>query len=299
MDVGSFFRLFGLAAIWGISFMFTRISAPVLGPTILIEARVGLAALFLLGVALLLRKPLNFRLHWKHYFILGTFNAALPFLLFAFAAQTLPASALSILNASAPLWGAVIGAFLARRLPDGLTLIGLLLGIAGVAMVVGLGHMTRQHGATLAIAAALFAPFLYGVASHYARTAKAVDGFSNAHGSMWAAALLIMPALPFASPTAPASVGVGIALDVLMLGVLCTGVTFLLYFRLVREIGATSTLTVTYLIPVFGILWGHLFLGEAITPGMVAGSAVIILGTAMATKFNPAAVLRRRFSGNA
>lgn len=182
-------------------------------------------------------------------------------------------------------------------MPDGLTLFGLLLGVAGVGMVVGLGHMTHQPGAPLAIAAALLAPFLYGVASHYARTAKAVDGFSNAYGSMWAAALFIMPALPFASPQAP--VDASIVLAVILLGILCTGVTFLLYFCLVKEIGATSTLTVTYLIPVFGILWGHLFLGEAITPSMVAGSAVILLGTTMVTKFNPAAVLRRRFSGNA
>lgn len=297
MGIASFFRLLSLAAIWGASFLFTRISAPVLGPTILIESRVGLAALFLLGAAVLLRKPLNFRQHWKHYCIVGALNAALPFLLFAFAAQTLTASALSILNASAPLWGAAIGALLARRLPDGLTLIGLLLGIAGVGLVVGLGHFARQHGAPLAIAAALLAPFMYGVATHYVRTAKAVDGFSNALGAMSAATLLIMPALPFASTTAPVSAG--IVLDVIILGILCTGATFLLYFRLVKEIGATSTLTVTYLIPIFGILWGHLFLGESVTLSMIAGSCVIILGTALVTRFNPAAVLLRRINSNA
>lgn len=297
MGLASFLRLLFLAAIWGASFLFTRISAPVLGPAILIEARVGLAALFLLGVALLLRKPLNFMQHWKHYLVLGALNAALPFILFAFAAQTLTASAMSILNASSPIWGAIIGALMARRLPDTLTVLGLLLGVAGVSMVVGMDHMARQQGAAFAIAAALLAAFCYGLSTHYARTARVLDGFSNAHGSMWAATLLIAPALPFVSTHAAYSAG--IALDVILLGLLCTGFAFLLYFRLVKEIGATSTLTVTFLIPVFGILWGCIFLGETLSSSMVVGSCVIILGTALVTKFNPAAVLMRRLSSNA
>lgn len=290
MDVGSFLRLFGLAAIWGGSFLFTRISAPVLGPTILLDARVGLAALFLSAVALLLRRPLNFLSNWKHYLILGGFNAALPFFLFAFAAQTLSASLLSVMNATAPIWSAAIGAVWARRLPDGRTLIGLTLGVAGVAMLVGVDHVTAGHGAALAMAAALFAPLSYGIATHYAKTAKSVDGFSNAHGSMWAASVMMVPALPFA--TTAAAPGTGIMLAMLGLGVLCTGIAFLLYFRLVRDIGPTGALTVTFLIPLFGILWGHIFLGEVVGPGMIAGSAIIILGTALVAGFNPAAKLR-------
>lgn len=297
MDVGSFLRLFGLAAIWGGSFLFTRISAPVLGPTILLESRVGLAALFLAAIALLMRRPLNFLANWKHYLILGGLNAALPFFLFAFAAQTLSASMLSVMNATAPIWGALIGAVWARRLPNGRTLIGLILGVSGVAMVVGVDQVTAGHGAALAMIAALFAPFSYGIATHYAKSAKAVDGFSNAHGSMWAASLMIVPALPFASTTS--APGSGILFAVAGLGVLCTGIAFLLYFRLVRDVGPTGALTVTFLIPVFGILWGHLFLGEAVGMGMIAGSCIIILGTALVGGFNPAARLRGLLRNNA
>lgn len=297
MDVGSFFRLLGLAAIWGGAFLFTRISAPVLGPTFLLEARVGLAALFLAAVALLMRRRLNVLANWKHYLIIGGFNAALPFFLFAFAAQTLPASLLTVLNATAPIWGAAIGAVWARQLPNGRTLVGLLLGVTGVAMVVGLDRVAGGRGVTLAIAAALFAPSFFGIAAHYARSAKAVDGFSTAHGSMWAASLMVAPALPFA--TATATPGIGIMLAVLSLGVLCTGIAFLIYFRLVRDIGPTGTLTVTFLIPVFGMLWGHLFLGEVIGPGMIVGSAVIILGTVLSTGFNPGAFLRGLRRNNA
>lgn len=297
MNLASFVRLLVLAAIWGASFLFTRISVPVLGPVILIEFRVGLAAAFLMVVAVFLRKPLNAGQHWRHYLMLGIFNGALPFMLFGFAAQTLTASALCILNATSPIWGAVIGAAWFRHPLNGRTVLGLVLGIIGVGLVVGLDHSTAQRGAGTAIAAALLAAFCYGIATNYAKTAKPVDSFSNAHGSMWAASLVIAPAVPFVPVTT--SPGAGVMLAVLAVGIICTGIAFLLYFRLVRDIGATSALTVTFLIPVFGILWGSLFLGEVITWGMMAGSCIVIAGTALVTGFNPAKLLLRRASGNA
>ena len=297
MNLASVIRLITLAAIWGGSFLFIRIGAPVLGPVILIEYRVGLAALFLTIVAAILHKPLNAGQHWRHYLMLGIFNGALPFLLFGFAGQTLSASAMSILNATSPIWGAVIGAVWSRHALNGRTALGLGLGIIGVGLVVGVDHLTAQRGAGIAIAAALLAAFSYGIATTYAKTAKSVDSFSNAHGSMWAATLVIAPAVPFAAVSAAPSVGVLLA--VVALGIACTGIAFLLYFRLIRDIGATSALTVTFLIPVFGMLWGSLFLGEIITWGMIAGSCIVIVGTALVTGFNPAALLPRGAPGNA
>ncbi len=292
MNLSSLVRLLTLAAIWGGSFLFIRIAAPVLGPVILIEYRVGLAAVFLLIVAMFLHKPLNVKQHWRHYLILGLFNAALPFLLYGYAALTLSASALSILNATTPIWGALIAAAWSRHAPDGRTALGLGLGIAGVGLVVGIDHLAAQSGAGLAIAATLLATFCYGVATNYAKSVTAVDSFSNTHGSMWAASLLILPALPFASASSTPSLGVMLA--VIALGVVCTGIGFLLYFRLIGDIGATSTLTVTFLIPVFGILWGHLFLDEIVTVSMIVGSSIVIAGTALATGFNPIALLSSR-----
>lgn len=297
MNLASFVRLFTLAAIWGGAFLFTRIGAQVLGPVILIEYRVGLAAVFLMIVAGLLHKPLNAKQHWRHYLMLGIFNGALPFLLFGFAAQTLSASAMSILNATSPIWGAVIGAVWSRHPLNRRTVLGLGLGIIGVGLVVGVDHLTAQRDAGIAIAAALLAAFSYGIATTYAKTAKSVDSFSNAHGSMWAATLVIAPAVPFASVST--SPGTGVMLAVVTLGIVCTGIAFLLYFRLIRDIGATSALTVTFLIPVFGMLWGSLFLGEIITWGMIAGSCIVIGGTALVTGFNPAALLPRRPARNA
>ena len=297
MNVADFIRLLVLAAIWGGSFLFTRISAPVLGPVILMACRVGLATAFLFIVAILLRKPLNAKQHWQHYLILGLFNAALPFLLFGIAAQTLSASAMTILNATSPIWAAVIGAVWTRHPLDMRTVLGLALGIMGVGLVVGLDHLTAQRGAGLAIVSALLAAFSFGIATNYAKNAKSVDGFSNAHGSMWAATLLVAPAVPFASVTSSPSTGVVLA--VIAVGLLCTGMALLIYFRLVRDIGATSALTVTFLVPVFGILWGNLFLGEVITAAMVAGSCLVIVGTALVTGFNPMAVFLRKASSNA
>lgn len=297
MNVASFVRLLVLAAIRGGSFIFTRISSPVLGPVILIECRIGLAAIFLMIVAMFLHKPLTIKQHWRHYLTLGIFNGAAPLLLFAFAAQTLTASTLSILNATSPLWGAVIGAVWHRHLPNKRAVLGLLLGTLGVALVVGVNHLTDQHGAGIAIAAVLLAAFSYGIATNYAKVAKSVDSFANAHGSMWAAGLLIAPTVPFASVTM--SPGPGIMLAVVALGIICTGVAFLLYFRLIQDIGGTSALTVTFLIPVFGILFGKIFLDEIITPGMIAGSCIILVGTAFVTGFNPAVLLQRNLAGHA
>ncbi len=297
MNFASFVRLLTLAAIWGGAFLFTRICAPILGPVILIEYRVSLAAILLMIVALFLHKPLNAKQHWRHYLMLGVFNGAIPFLLFGYAAQTLSASALSILNATSPIWGALIGAVWYRHPLNGRTALGLVLGITGVGLVVGYDHLPDQHGAGIAIVAALLAAFSYGIATNYAKTAKSVDSFSNAHGSMWAASLVIVPAVPFASVTTSPSMNVMLA--VAALGIVCTGIAFLLYFRLVKDIGGTSALTVTFLIPIFGILFGHLFLGEVITFGMIAGSCIIIVGTALVTGFNPATLFQHKVANNA
>ena len=129
------------------------------------------------------------------------------------------------------------------------------------------------------------AAFSYSIASAYAKTAKAVEPFANAHGSMWAATLLALPALAFFPASGPATPGVlGAALA---LGVLCTGVAYLLYFRLIQDVGTTSALTVTFLNPLFGILWGALFLGEVVGWYTIAGAAIVITGTALVTGFMP------------
>jgi drug/metabolite transporter (DMT)-like permease len=285
MNTANLLRLVALAAIWGGSFLFLRICAPVLGPAVLIEFRVLLAALFLAVVGFILKKKLGLREHWKHFLILGLFNSALPFLLFAFAARTLSASVLSVLNATAPMWGALIGAIWSRQAVSARSAAGLVLGTLGVALLVGFDHVSTLPGADIALAAALIAALSYSIASLYAKSAKSVDSFANAHGSMWASSLLVLPALAlFPAPGQPT---VGVMGAVLALGVLCSGIAYIMYFRLIEEVGTTSALTVTFLNPVFGILWGALFLGEVIGWYTIAGSAIVLIGTALVTGFVP------------
>lgn len=291
MDLASFIRLVALAAIWGASFLFMRIAVPSLGPVWLIAARVGSAALFLWAVGALLGKRLDLRHHWRHYLLLGALNSALPFLLYGYAAQTLSASLMSVLNATAPISGAVVAAVAARRMLPARTLLGLALGVAGVALLVGLDP--PAPGAAGAVLAGLGAAFCYGVASVYAKSAPKVDAFANAHGAMGAATLLAAPALPFFPAAAAPSAGVIAA--VLALGVVCSGMAYLLYFRLIDDLGPAPALTVTFLIPVFGVLWGSLFLGERIGWHTLAGGLTVLAGTALVTGFSP----RTAFAGKA
>ena len=270
-----------------------RIGVPVIGPSLLIFARVGFAALFLLVIAVYLRKSLNMAQHWKHYLVLGLFNSALPFLLFAYGAQTVSASLLSILNATAPIWAAVIGAVWLRSRPSLKTLFGMLLGMVGVSVLAGFESVSLAGNGSLAIAAGLGASFCYGIATTYARSAPSVEPFANAHGSMWGATLWMMPLAVFAPPiqTTPSAL---VIFCVVALGVVCSGIAYLLYFRLISDIGPAPALTVTYLVPVFGILWGALFLGEQVGWHTLAGSLLILTGTALVTGFSASAIFATR-----
>ncbi|WP_220720055.1 DMT family transporter [Agarivorans litoreus] len=294
MELASVIRLLLLSAIWGSSFLFMRIAAPVLGPAMLIELRVGFAALFLLVVGYFLKKKLQLMQHWRHYFILGFFNSALPFLLLAYAAQTLSASLLSILNATAPIWGAIISALWLRQALPVKKVCGLLIGVVGVAILVGFDNASLEPGAKLAIAASIGAAVCYGIASSYAHSAKSVEPFANAHGGMWASTILVLPTLLFFPVVeTPSS---SLLLSVVFLGVVCSGVAYLLYYRLISDVGASSALTVTFLIPIFGIFWGSVFLQESIGWSTVVGTMVILLGTALVTGFSPRQVFAARKS---
>ena len=285
MNFGDLTRMISLAVIWGASFLFLKIGAPVLGPILLIEYRVAFGATFLLAASLLLKKPLNLKENWKHYFLLGFFNCAFPFLLYAFAAKTLSASILSVMHATCPIWTAVIAAIWLRQTLPSRSIMGMFLGIVGVGILVGFDKISIQPGAGWAIVAMLLGAFSFGIAVTYAKSTRSISPYANAHGSLWAATILIAPAIPFFPATASPTVSVMAA--VILLGVLCSGIAYLLYFRLVQDIGPTSTLTVTYLIPIFGIFWGSLFLQEVIGWHTVAGSLFAILGTALVTDYFP------------
>lgn len=289
MNASSFAQLVALGAIWGGAHALTRFSVPALGPVLLIEARIVLAALLLAAVAACTARPLRLRSQWRTIAVLGAINTAIPFFLLTYAATELNASVLSVLNATAPVFGAVIGALWLRDPLSARKVAGMLTGIAGVAILLWADLARARIADAVPVIAALGTACAYGFSSNYARRhAASLDHFNSAHGSLWVAALLIAPALPFQAPAGPLTAGIAAA--VLALGLICTGVAYLIYFRLIHDVGPSSALTVAFLIPVFGVLWGVVFLGEPVTPPLIAGGLLVIAGTALSTGFRLSAL---------
>ncbi len=283
--------LLTLSAIWGSSYLFMRIAVPSLGPAYLMEARVLFAALFLLVISWLVRKPLNLKRNALHFFILGSLNTAVPFLLLAYSAKTLTASLMAVVVATAPIWGAVLDSIWSRTAITITKLLGMIVGITGVSVLVGFDSILKTPGADLAVLACLGAAAFYGIASVYTKNAPKLDSLVNAHGSMWGASVFIIPFLFFMPATqTPAS---GVLIAVLTLGVVCTGIAYVLFFKLIKDVGPTSALTVTFLVPAFGILWGHIFLNETIGWYTFVGSGITIMGTAMVTGISIKPIIKR------
>ncbi|MGV6850742.1 MAG: DMT family transporter [bacterium] len=283
MNINRIFQLFLLSAVWGASFLFIRIAVPSLGPALLIEFRVGFAALFLLITGFFLHKKLATSENWRYFSILALFNSVIPFLLVAYSAQTLSVSMLAVLNSTSPAFGVLIDTLWHKKPLAVATIIGLFSGMSGVYVLSGLSSGIPLETTTLiAIAASLLAALSYGIASSYVHSTKRVDPFVSAHGSMWAASLMIIPLLFFfPAPEHPDST---VMLSVIALGVISTGFAYILYFQLIKDIGASSALTVTYLIPFFAILWGYLFLDEKLGWHIGVGLILVLSGTALVTR---------------
>ena len=271
-----------LAALWGASFLFMRVAAEPFGPFALIELRVAIAAAFLLPLAATGGRLHVLRAYAGPIAVTGLINSALPFLLFGYAALSLTAGFMALLNSTAPLWGALVGWWWLKDRPGAWRAAGLVLGFAGVAVLAWPRASFRVGGSGLAVVACLGAALAYGIGASYAKRALVgVDALATAAGSQLAAALAVLPWAVWHWPAkTPTLVQWG---AVAMLGIASTGVAYVLYFRLIARVGASRAITVTFLVPVFATLWGAIFLGEVITAEIIAGGAVILTGTALAT----------------
>ena len=275
-------ELIALAAIWGASFLFMRLGAGEFGPVALSAVRVAGAALVLLPLLHWHGQLGELRRHWRSIFVVGVTNSALPFLCFSYAALSISAGLSSIFNASSPLFGAVIGWLWLRDRPTPARVLGLAIGFAGVLGLAWEKASFRPGGSGWAIVACLAAALLYGLSANYTkRCLQGVAPMAVAAGSQLSAALLLaLPALwwwPAQLPSARAWIMVA------LLALLCTGLAYLMYFRLIARVGPANAIAVTFLIPAFAVLWGWLFLAEPLTAAMAVGCAVILLGTALAT----------------
>ena len=282
MNGADYARLVLLAAVWGGAFVFLRVAAPVLGPAWTAECRVLLGGLALLAWLRLTGFDPGLRRHARFYLLIGAVSIAAPFALYSYAAMHAPASLLSIVNATAPIFGLAWSALFRDERITLRKAAGLALGIVGVALIVRVpdSDVAVQSGP---LAAALAACCCYGVTGVLMkRFSSGASPRGMAAGNQLAAALVLLPLLPFFPPLA-APTPLVIA-NVLALALLASGLAFLLYFRLIADVGATRALTVTYLIPLFGVLWGWIFLGETLPAAALAGGALIVAGTVLVTR---------------
>lgn len=275
-----------LAAVWGASFLFMRMGAPDFGIVPLVQLRLAIAAIFLLPVLYLRVGFAELRPDWLPLTLLGFFNSAIPFLLLTYSTLYVTAGFSSVINATAPLWGALIAwLWLSEKLqPTGI--IGVVLGFAGVAVLAGDKDSLAVPGSALAAAAAVAGAFFYGIGANYAkRYTRHLRSLSVATGSMLYPAILLAPFAIWLWPASSPSVTAWVA--VVLMGIASTGFAYILYFRLIANVGPTRAITVAYLIPVFAVVWGALVLDERVTPLMIVGCLVIFVGTALVTGILP------------
>lgn len=274
-----------LGALWGASFLFMRIGAPEFGALPTAALRVGIATLVLLPLLALRGQMPQLRQHWKAALSIGVLNSGLPFVLFAFALITVNAGLGAVLNATAPMFGALVAwAWFGER-PDGSRLAGLVIGFAGVALLAGRSAGVQAGGASQAlwaVLACLVACLSYGIAANATRRhLQGAPALAMAAGSQVGAMLfLLLPAL-WLWPTQPPSLRAWLAM--IALGVACTGFAYILFFRLISNAGPQRALTVTFLVPVFAVAYGAIFLREAVTAWMLMCAAVIVCGVALST----------------
>lgn len=271
-----------MAAIWGASFLFIRMAVPDFGPVPLSAMRSLVAALILMPLMLLKGLWPVFRRNWGHLLVIGLISTALPFSFLSISTQYTSAGFASILNALTPIFSALVAWLWLKEHLSIATVIGILLGFAGVLVMVFDRETISSSFVLLPILAGLAGTFLYGLTGNYSRRfAAGVPVLVIAAGSQLFSSLSLLPVAALLWPEAaiPAASWV----YAFILGVLCTAIAHILYFGLLEQVGVARTVIVTYLIPVFAMFWGFMLLDEAVTVKMVAGALCILTGIGLTT----------------
>jgi len=278
-----------LSALWGASFLFMRIAAPEFGPLTLMGLRCAIGAVTLIVVLIAMGNIKRLKERCWTGMMIGVLNSAIPFVLFAYAALTIGSGLLSIINALAPFWGALIGWLWLRAPITRWQGVGLFIGFVGVALLVTTGASSVDTNGTqvvTAIGAAVLATAFYGFAANYAKQyLQNTDSMINAANSQIGAALvLFIPMLVWWPTESVSNLAWG---AVIILGIFCTGLAYVLYFRLIAKIGASRAITVVFVLPLFAVVFGAVFLNETISLFMLAAGLVIFLGSALSLQLLP------------
>ncbi|WP_417697314.1 DMT family transporter [Pseudomonas sp.] len=286
-------RLLSLAAIWGASFLFMRIIAPVIGTIPTAFFRVSIAFVGLLVILALMRIDWNFRGKLKIVMVLGLINSGIPATFYSLAAQVLPAGYSAIFNATTPLMGVLIGALFFSEKLTMTKVSGVFLGLFGVGILTGAGPVAFDLQLLMGALACLLATTCYGFAGFLARRwldhQGGLDSRLAALGSMFGATVLLLPLFGYSVISHPPASwgGWSVWLSLLGLGLVCTALAYILYFRLLSSIGPVKSMTVTFLIPPFGVLWGALLLDEPL--GMAHLYGGVLIAAALWLVLKPAA----------
>jgi drug/metabolite transporter (DMT)-like permease len=280
-----FAQLIALSALWGASFMFLRIASPLLGPWVLAGLRMALATGTLVVVMKLLRHQWPWT-HWRELLLLGLLSTTVPFLFYAWAALRLPAGYSALLNTTAVLFGTLASAWLGEDTLTRRKLLGCLCGFLGVALIVRLGPV-KPDAATLAAAlACITAAACYGTSTPLMKRATTrMQPLAIAAGIHAVSLPLVLPGALWTLPQATFTPGALAAVAVL--GIVTSGLAYWGHLRIIRHVTPVAAMSPAFMIPVFGVTWGHLFLGEDLSPGIFAGGALVLLATALVTGFNP------------
>jgi drug/metabolite transporter (DMT)-like permease len=222
------------------------------------------------------------RTYWRPILFVGLVNTAIPFCLFSYSLLYIGAGYASVLNACAPMFGALVGFFWLKDDITAMAIFGLVLGFVGV-VILSLAHQAAfAQVSLLPVMAALLATFLYGVAACFAKQyLQGVKAFVVAGGSQCFAALCLLPVSLFFWPSSMPSLTSW--LHLIILGVLCTAIAYIMYFRLIANVGGANAITVAYLVPVFGVFWAMVFLQERLSVGMWIGAGLVLAGVCLAT----------------
>lgn len=287
MRPSDYTRLFLLAAIWGASFLFMRIAAPEFGAVTTAFLRVLLGVIGLAAILVMMKSSFRFEQKFGVALLLGVMNSGLPFLMYCLAATRLPAGYSAILNATTPLMGALIGCFF---FGETLTLRkwgGVVSGIVGIMIITTTGKTDVTASVVTGVIACLVATACYGLAGFLTRRwisqRGGLDPKMVAFGSQLGATLFLLPFFAWSVGRGPAIGWLqgNVWASVIALGLICTAVAYILYFRLIADIGPLRSLTVTFLIPPFAVLWGYLVLGETLSEGFGIGALIVCLAVWM------------------
>ncbi|CAN1599723.1 DMT family transporter [Pseudomonas sp. B21-028] len=293
MNLVDLLRLLSLAAIWGASFLFMRIIAPVIGTIPTAFFRVSIAFVGLVVILALMRVDWNFRGKLKVVMGLGLINSGIPATFYSLAAQTLPAGYSAIFNATTPLMGVLIGGLFFSEQLTMAKVSGVFLGLLGVGILTRAGPVAFDLQLLMGALACLMATTCYGFAGFLTRRwldhQGGLDSRLSALGSMFGATVFLLPLFGYSVISHPPASwgGWSVWLSLLGLGLVCTALAYILYFRLISSIGPVKSMTVTFLIPPFGVLWGALLLDEPL--GMAHLYGGVLIAAALWLVLKPAA----------